>query len=81
MATTRELTRDDLERFDGLCEANPSKRVRVYSERGFVARAYKWRCDIEWIERGAAGDVTHGFSGAQRSHGDGPLATINGRRT
>lgn len=58
--------------------------IRVYAHQGFVPHAYKYRCDIsalvanrnketgEWSIGGIVVD-------AKRPHGQGPLATINGR--
>ena len=80
-STKRELWPADIDTFLKVCEATPTgKTVRVYSSDGFVPNSYKWRCEIEWIERGKDGHITTGWSGAQRSYGDGPHVTVNGRR-
>jgi hypothetical protein len=83
----RTLDARDAERFTELFNQHKDNQevhtIRVYSGQGFVANAYKYRADIcalqatrqangEWDIRGIVVD-------AKRSHGNGALATVNGR--
>jgi len=58
------------------------KTIRVYSKDGFVANSYKYRADIDAIERTYI-DNKKVFAviqvGAKRSHGGGALVTVNSR--
>lgn len=59
------------------------KTIRVYSHQGFVPNSYKYRCDIRYFEATRADGgfkVIASFTGAKRSHGNGALVTVNGRR-
>lgn len=63
---------------------NPAvKTIRVYSYQGFVPNAYKYRCQIAYIEavRQENGEFKFygGQTDAKRSRGNGALLTINGR--
>lgn len=83
----RGLHQSDVEQFINLWEThkdNPeTKSIRVYSCEGFVARAYKWRADICYLNAQRMEDNSWSFTAsvtdAKRSHGAGALATINGR--
>jgi hypothetical protein len=60
------------------------KRIRVYSFDGFVPNSYKYRADIDYIERYYDPETgkkifTVSQTGASRSHGNGSLVTVNGR--
>ena len=79
LSTKRPLSVKDIELFCKLAKDNPHKRVRVYSDWGFVPNSYKYRCDIEYIER-YKGKITSGLTGAQRPRGDGPHAVVGNRR-
>lgn len=58
------------------------KEIRVYSRQGFVANAYRSRCDISYFSATRHGDefrVSAYVTDAKRSHGQGALVTVNGR--
>ena len=81
--TARPLMPEDLDLFLSLCDASEhdGKRIRVYSGLGFVARSYRWPCEIQYIERDRDGErVRVAWTGAQRAYGDGPHATIANRK-
>lgn len=56
------------------------RRIRVYSDAGFVPNSYKWRCDIQYVEANKAPDgkwhIFTGWTGAQRRQGSGSLFVI-----
>ena len=58
------------------------KTIRVYSNDGFVANSYKYRADIDAIERTYINNKKT-FNivqvGAKRSHGKGSLVTVDNR--
>lgn len=48
-STRRSVDEQEVtEAFKALPEAK--RRVRVYSAAGFVPNAYRYRCDIQWVE-------------------------------
>ena len=55
------------------------KRVRVYSSAGFVPNSYRSRCVIQYVE-GIKTDngwtFRTGWTGAQRSRGNGSLVVV-----
>lgn len=59
--------------------AHAKRRVRVYSSDGFVARSYKYRCQIQYVEGVKSDDgwrFSVGWTGAQRPHGTGSLVVV-----
>ena len=80
VGTTRMVGKLELKKLiSSLRFKKAKKRVRIYSEGGFVAHAYKWPCRIEYIEANAKEGEWHIFLGdtpAQRSYGQGNLLVI-----
>jgi hypothetical protein len=80
LSATRGLCDDDLKTFGRLCRKHKTSRVRVYGHRGFVPNRYKWRCDIQHIERDWDDDgeehVSVGWGGAQRPHANGNTRVV-----
>lgn len=86
LSTRRALSESDCDAFARAVLRAMSegfRRVRVYSEQGFVPGAYKWRCDIQFIEavRPVGGEwaAGTGWGGAQRSNGRGELLVMQWR--
>lgn len=56
------------------------RRVRVYSQAGFVPNSYRHRCQIQFIEvvktDGGRLTVSTGWTGAQRAGGRGNLIVV-----
>lgn len=56
------------------------RRVRVYSQAGFVPNSYRHRCQIQFVEVTKAADgklsVATGWTGAQRARGQGSLIVV-----
>ena len=78
LSTYREIYESDLNDLIKSCP-KAKKRVRVYSQDGFVSNAYKWRCRIQYIEATAKGGEWHirlGDTSAQRSYGEGAHIVI-----
>lgn len=81
LSTRRPLSVDDIDLFKKLVDENPGKRVRVYSDWGFVPNAYRHRCEIQYVEILPGEDEpTLGWGDAHRSSGNGPHATVANRR-
>jgi hypothetical protein len=91
-AKKRRLDKDDAELMAGCLESalkNKARKgsavrtVRVYADGGFVPNAYKWRCDIEYVDAVLRDDGKYAVgirtTSAKRAHGAGDLVTINGR--
>ena len=81
--STRRCTDAEVNRLCELIEQYPAaKTIRVYSPGGFVARAYDYPCQIQYVEA-TLSDKTWSFesrwSDAHRSYGVGAMFTINGR--
>jgi hypothetical protein len=78
LRTARTITWDDVRL--ALSEVkNAKRRVRVYSDAGFVPNSYRWPCRIQWVEIRKVPDgleVDVGWSGAQRSGGRGKLLVV-----
>ena len=59
------------------------KTIRIYSNDGFVANSYKYRADIDYIERYYDDKGIKHFivsqTRAQRAHGIAPKITVNNR--
>jgi hypothetical protein len=59
------------------------KTIRVYSVEGFVPHSYKWRANIDYVERGYTEDGKKYFyigqTDAHRSHSRGATITVNKR--
>ena len=82
----RIITNSDITRFQDLFNAHENDdaaySIRVYSEHGFVANAYKSRCEISYLFANRTEDgwqIGGSTCDAKRSHGNGALATINSR--
>lgn len=83
----RTIGERDVARFVDLFtqhENNPDTHtIRVYSGQGFVANAYKYRAEIVALEATRDTEKNWRVYGivvdAKRSHGNGALATVNGR--
>ena len=59
--------------------AEAKRRVRIYSDYGFVPSSYKYRCFIQYVEAVKSDDgwtVTTGWTGAQRARGNGSLVVV-----
>lgn len=55
------------------------KRVRVYSEQGFVPNSYRNRCMIQYVEASLTDGEwvwSTGWTGAQRSRGHGTRVVV-----
>lgn len=84
LQTRRPIDRDDIRiairtaiRISKTREAK--KRVRIYSDMGFVPSSYKWRCEIQYVECNRHEDgwkVSVGWTGAQRPRGSGSLIVV-----
>lgn len=75
----RPLQHVDFLRFYQLHRERPFRTIRVYSSLGFVPNSYRWRCEIEYIEYRDCypeGRTVRGWTGAQRSFGEGPLEIV-----
>ncbi len=58
---------------------NAKRRVRVYSDAGFVPNSYKYRCQIQYVEatkEESGWQFSVGWTGAQRSRGNGSLLVV-----
>jgi len=83
-ATRRALRPSDIDTLIELV-STARKSVRVYSSAGFVPNAYRFRCQIQYIEALAPAEpgerwtIRTAWTGAQRSHGAGALRVVDGR--
>lgn len=60
-------------------QKNARRRVRVYSDAGFVPNSYRHRCEIQYVEAIKIDDCWHysvGWTGAQRSNARGSLMVV-----
>ena len=78
-ATARAIDRDDIRL--ALRKAREAKRrVRVYSDAGFVPNSYRWTCKIQYVEvvKTPDGQVRAftGWTGAQRSNASGARVVV-----
>ncbi len=59
------------------------KRIRIYSFDGFVANSYKYKADIDYIERQYDSDgnkkIIIGQTSAKRPFGNAPLIAVNNK--
>ena len=59
------------------------KKIRIYSDDGFVPNSYKYNARIDYIERwydeNGKKHFSVGQTGASRSHGNGALCTVDNR--
>lgn len=79
LSTRRAISADEVQEAIAALP-NAKKRVRVYSEQGFVPNSYRSKCLIQYVEawRDETGEwvwVT-GWTGAQRSRGHGTRVVI-----
>jgi hypothetical protein len=79
-STYRAVGLTEVEQAAKLVES-AKKRVRVYSQSGFVPNSYKWRCQIEYVEavkddETGAWKFSVGVGSAQRSGGSGSLVVV-----
>lgn len=75
-ATARAIDRDDVRKAIRLAR-EAKRRVRVYSSAGFVPNAYRYRCQIQFVEVDVpTGRVFTGWTGAQRPRGAGALVVV-----
>lgn len=78
MQTRRPIDREDI-RIAIRKTREAKKRVRIYSDMGFVPNSYKWRCEIQYVECNKCEDgwkVSVGWTGAQRPRGIGNLIVV-----
>lgn len=79
-ATRRGVTPDELDAvLDAIDAGQVTRRIRAYSPQGFVPNSYRYRCQIQYVEGVAVEGgwrVTLGWTGAQRSRGQGALIVI-----
>lgn len=56
------------------------RRIRAYSDDGFVPNSYRWKCSIQYIEATKNPDgswrIYSGWTGAQRPRGQGNLFVV-----
>lgn len=78
LSTARPVSRDDV-KLAIRSTKDAKRRVRVYSDMGFVPGSYKWRCDIQYVECIKSGNkwsVHVGWTGASRRGGIGNLCVV-----
>ena len=78
LSTRRAIGADEVrEAFAALPQAK--RRVRVYSEQGFVPGRYRYKCLIQYVEVhlvDGAWQWSSGWTGAQRSRGIGTRVVV-----
>lgn len=78
LSARRACTMDEIRQALRLA-ATAKRRVRVYSPAGFVPNSYRAKCLIQYVEvtKGADGlTLSTGWTGAQRSRGNGTLQVV-----
>lgn len=76
--TARAIDREDIR--IAIRKAREAKRrVRVYSDEGFVPNSYRYTCRIQYVEgvkTPAGWTFTTGWTGAQRPRANGALLVV-----